>query len=200
MQTTTFGKRGLVDLDRSKQANDNPEPEWYVKLSGEVNGPYTLSRMRQLSRQGLVTLDSVVAEKSEANWKVAREDFHLSAMLNSMETEQEAPPVVKQESSRVAGDMTYPANYFIMVEFASASTLEVERELMKMGSTARVTENAWILNSSFKSGQIRNGVTPALGRGDTMIIIDCSNDKLATFNLGPQRDSKLRDVWKPRNA
>ncbi len=196
---TSFGKRGISDLGGSQQANDNPEPEWYIKLAGEVDGPHTLSRMRQMAKQGLLTLDSVVAEKSEANWKQARDDFNLSAMLrvDGDRSDRQANP--QMASPLVTQDCVLPANYFILIEFHSASTAEVEREIMKMGPTARVTENSWILNCALKSGQVRNGITPSLGRGDTLILIDCSNDKMATFNLGPQRDSRLRDVWKARS-
>lgn len=67
---------------------------------------------------------------------------------------------------------------------------------MSLGRTVRIMPGVWLLSATMTSGAIRNQLMKYFSTTDTFFIVDATRDKLAWFNLGPEIDSSIRQVWR----
>jgi hypothetical protein len=102
-------------------------------------------------------------------------------------------------ATSVAGAMD-EANIFIWADLMSDRALTFEAALVHIGPFAPIGPGAWIVRSRMTAGQIRNRLTPHLGRGDRCTVIDASRDRMAWFNLGPEVEINLREIWRSQRA
>lgn len=89
-----------------------------------------------------------------------------------------------------------PCNFVIVFDLKSRGHGKLEEHIMSLGKAARVSSGVWLLNAAMTSGAIRNQLMKHFGTLDTFFIIDATRDKLAWFNLGPELDAQIRQVWR----
>lgn len=51
----------------------------------------------------------------------------------------------------------------------------------------------WYLNTKLSAGQIRDRIKPALDKNDQLVVIDATNNGLASINLRAQTSKQLYD-------
>lgn len=91
---------------------------------------------------------------------------------------------------------TEPSNFVIVFDLKSRGHNKLEEEIMTIGRAVRVLPGFWLVSAVTTSGAIRNQLTKYFGTMDTFFIVDASRDKLAWFNLGPEVDAQIRQVWR----
>jgi hypothetical protein len=91
---------------------------------------------------------------------------------------------------------TEPSNFIIVFDVRSRGHGKLEEHIMSLGRAVRVMQGMWLLNAAMTSGAIRNQLMKHFGSNDTFVIVDATRDKLAWFNLGPEIDSQIRQVWR----
>lgn len=91
---------------------------------------------------------------------------------------------------------TEPANFAIIFDLKSRGTNKLEEHIMSLGRTVRIMPGVWLLSATMTSGAIRNQLMKYFSTTDTFFIVDATRDKLAWFNLGPEIDSSIRQVWR----
>lgn len=89
-----------------------------------------------------------------------------------------------------------PTNFVIVFDLRSRGHNKLEEHIMSLGRAVRVLPGVWLLNATMTSGAIRNQLMKYFGTNDTFCIVDATRDKLAWFNLGPEVDSQIRQVWR----
>jgi len=89
-----------------------------------------------------------------------------------------------------------PSNFIIVFDLKSRGHNKLEEHIMSLGRAVRVLSGVWLLNAPMSSGAIRNTLTKFFGVGDSFFIVDASRDKIAWFNLGPEADAQIRQVWR----
>ncbi len=89
-----------------------------------------------------------------------------------------------------------PSNFIIVFDLKSRGHNKLEEHIMQLGRAVRVLPGFWMLNATMTSGAIRNALMKHFGTMDTFVIVDATRDKLAWFNLGPEIDSQIRQVWR----
>ena len=88
------------------------------------------------------------------------------------------------------------SNFLIVFDLKSRGHNKLEEHIMALGRAVRVLPGFWMLHAAMTSGAIRNQLMKHFGAIDTLIIVDATRDKLAWFNLGPEIDSQIRQVWR----
>lgn len=88
------------------------------------------------------------------------------------------------------------SNFIIVFDLKSRGHTKLEEQIMALGRAVRVQAGVWLLNAHMTSGAIRNSLTKFFGSGDTFFIVDATRDKIAWFNLGPEADAQIRQVWR----
>lgn len=89
-----------------------------------------------------------------------------------------------------------PSNFIIVFDLKSRGHGKLEEHIMQLGRAVRVLPGFWMLNATMTSGAIRNALMKHFGTMDTFVIVDATRDKLAWFNLGPEMDAQIRQVWR----
>ncbi len=168
-------------------ALDGVEETWWVKVAGRAYGPYTSLQMARFVAEGRVTGSSLVSLFSDSGWSQAR---HCAALQNAL---NEAHPPAQSEK---AGDPEVRvANLLVYADFRSGASRRFEFELRRLGRVAEAAPNLWLVRSRQTAGVLRNALSQMLERGDKVLVIDATRDRLAWFNMGPEAEARLREVW-----
>jgi hypothetical protein len=88
------------------------------------------------------------------------------------------------------------SNFVLIFDVKSRGHGKLEEDIMNMGRSVKILPGIWLLNGPYTAGNIRNQLLHHFGTLDSFFIIDASRDKLAWFNLGPEVDSTIRQVWR----
>jgi hypothetical protein len=67
--------------------------------------------------------------------------------------------------------------------------------LESMGAVCDLAPGLWLVRTPHSSGVIRNALSQTLERGDRFVVMDCTRDRFAWFNLGPEVDARINTVW-----
>jgi hypothetical protein len=53
----------------------------------------------------------------------------------------------------------------------------------------------WLVRTQKSAGVMRNTLSQTLDQGDRFAVIDATRERLAWYNLGPEVDVRIREVW-----
>ena len=165
-------------------ALDGAAETWWVKVRDKVYGPYTRELMARFMAEGRVTPKSLVALSREGEWTEARNSPTLQGALGESRTQFKAEDAPN-----------HPANLIIYTEIASGASQRIEYELRQLGAVAEINPGVYLLRTRRTAGAVRNAMSQLLSRGDKLLVMDSSRDRLAWFNLGPETDARIREVW-----
>jgi hypothetical protein len=155
---------------------------WWVQVRGQAYGPYTLDQLARFVGEGRVRPSTPVSDAPDKGWLEARRVEALMAPLRAADPKAEAPA-------------PEAANVFIHVEIVSGAWNAFMAALESMGVVADLAPGLFLVRTRFGAGVVRNTLSQTLERGDRFVVIDATRDRLAWFNLGPEIDVKIRDVW-----
>ena len=162
---------------------DGAAETWWVKIADKVYGPYSREQMARFVAEGRVTPTSLVS-LDQADWLEARQSPALAAALADARA-------FKSDN----GEHALDANILVYVEMSSGVPLRVDHELRRMGQVTEINPGLYLLRTQRTAGVVRNALSQKLGRGDKLLVIDSTRDRLAWFNLGPETDARIREVW-----
>ncbi|MEJ0023678.1 MAG: GYF domain-containing protein [Alphaproteobacteria bacterium] len=172
-------------------ALDGERESWWVKTNDKVYGPYTRVQMGRFIVEGRITATTLVSANPEGDWNEAR---HCKAFRSALHEERTTFHVNKSERRAEAEQ----SNMLVWTDLISGAGRRVELELRKLGPVAEVSAGVYMLRTRKTAGMVRNAVSQALERGDKVLVVDASRDRLAWFNLGPETDVHIREVWNAR--
>lgn len=155
---------------------------WWVQVRGQAYGPYTLAQMASFIAEGRVRPSTHVSDKPEAGWTEAR---RVEALMGTFRTTSESANSNAPEA----------ANVFIFAEIHSGAWNGFMAALESMGMVCDLAPGLWLLRTRFSAGVIRNTLSQTLERGDKFVVMDATRDRFAWFNLGPEVDVRIKDVW-----
>jgi hypothetical protein len=133
-----------------------------------------------------VTPTSLVATAQDGEWVEARHSPTLAAALAS------ARGSFKTEPNEAAAE---DANLVVYINIASGVSHSIEHELRRMGAVAEINPGLYLMRTRRTAGVVRNAMSQMLSRGDKLLVLDATRDRLAWFNLGPETDARIREVW-----
>lgn len=157
---------------------------WWVQTGGKAYGPYSAKQMTAYIAEGRVRPTSMVANSADGPWAEARTHdalMNAHAANRTLHTEQNAA-------------IPLSANVFVRAEINSGSDAFMAA-LEGMGLVVDLAPGTWLLRTRHSVGVIRNTLSQTLKTGDRFLVVDASRDRLAWYNLGPETDVRIKDVW-----
>lgn len=171
--------------DGAAKAEPQTTAGWWVQVRGQAFGPYTLDQLIQFVKEGRIRPSTQVATEKDGAWQEARRFEELMAPMRAP-----AEPV-----ALVTPTPAEAANVFVHAEIFSGAWTQFMAALESMGSICELAPGLWLVRTRFSAGVIRNTLSQTLERGDRFVVIDATRDRVAWFNLGPEIDVKIKDVW-----
>jgi len=180
---------------------------WTISVGGRSYGPYALEQMTAFQAEGRLAPHSMVAREGEDQFHHASEDAQLAQLFSAAARAPSSPQQADAPAAaaRFGRDGRAAASgernrYVILSDMKSGSISALEEEIFNFGQAFRCMPQAWILTSEVSINTIRSELIQKLGKLDTLIVIDTSNDKAAWFNFGPEADTKMRRLWQREAA
>lgn len=164
---------------------------WWVKTNEKVYGPYSREQMSRFLGEGRVTATTLVSTRPTGDWTETR---HCRVFNAALEEARGAFRTAREAKADVA-----EANILVWADMISGSLRRLEHELRQLGAVAQVTPGLYIVRTTRTAGTLRNALSQILERGDKLLVLDSSRDRLAWFNLGPETDAHIREVWNAPN-
>jgi hypothetical protein len=172
-------------------ALDSERESWWVKANEKVYGPYTRAQMGRFIVEGRVAATTLVSANPKGDWTESR---HCRAFRVALHEERTTFHVNKTEQRAEAEQ----ANILIWTDMISGGSRRVELELRSLGPVAEIAPGVYMLRTRKTAGTVRNAVSQVMERGDKALVVDASRDRMAWFNLGPETDAHIREVWNAR--
>ncbi|HWA22780.1 MAG TPA: DUF4339 domain-containing protein [Caulobacterales bacterium] len=169
-------------------ALDSERESWWVKANDKVYGPYTRAQMGRFIVEGRIAATTMISTKPDADWNEAR---HCRAFRAALHEERTTFHIDKTDRRSEAAQ----ANVLVWTDLVSGASRRVELELRKLGPVVEIASGLYMLRTRKTAGLVRNAVTQVMERGDKVLVLDSTRDRLAWFNLGPETDVHIREVW-----
>ena len=189
-----FGRRGLTDPTAHSALNAHPGEKWYVKISGEVYGPYSLTKLQSMKMENLIDEQTQVCSTSCGEWQTAATEAKVRFIFAA--NSGTAPATSQTAANNTTAPETAPFRKFMIFgRISSGVNREFERTLSVLGEWTEVMENCWALRSEHPLAYIRNTLTPVLNINDSVLITDSTNGKTISHNIGLEAEVKLKNLW-----
>lgn len=153
--------------------------KWWVQVRGRSFGPYSIEQMATFMSEGRVRPNTMVSPNGKDEWTEARRIMALRGL----------------RTPKPANDVEEAANIFVHAEILSGAWMGFVAALESMGRICDLAPGLWLLRTPYSAGVVRNTLSQTLERGDRFVVIDATRDRLAWFNLGPETDVRISQVW-----
>lgn len=153
--------------------------DWWVKVRDAAYGPYTRDQLVHFIEEGRVRPNTQVSRLKDGPWKEARAHAELFVQ----------PKAANEHGAEEA------ANLFVFAEIHSGAWSPFLAALETLGRVCEIAPGLWIVRTRRSAGVMRNTLSQTLERGDRFVVIDATRDRLAWFNLGPETDARIKEVW-----
>lgn len=161
---------------------------WWVQVRGHEYGPYSLPQLTQFVEEGRVRPSTQVSDDPANGWTEARRVEPLMTPLRIAAVRASAPGAAAQGAPE-------PSNIFVHAEIHSGAWNGFMAALETMGRICELAPGFWLVRTRFGVGVMRNTLSQTLERGDKFIVVDATKDRFAWFNLGPEIDVRIKEVW-----
>lgn len=166
-----------------------PGVKWRIQLGDKEYGPYPRSRLIDFLKEGRVSAATLLA--CGADTEFFRADKHPQ-----LRWDFSAPRKRRFGEPRLEpGETEIPVcNYFIAARLLAGNDA-FERVLRDAGKMTVAAGDMWVLRSKQTVQQLRNKLSTVMRPNEQVVIVNATKDRLAWFNLGPENDIAVRDVW-----
>ena len=83
----------------------------------------------------------------------------------------------------------------VSADLSSLSSVAFESALAEQGRFAGVRLDMWLVRTPLDATALRNRLSRRLGAEDTLLVVDAPLDRAAWFNLDPEAEWNLRQLW-----
>lgn len=177
---------------------------WYVQVSGQAYGPYSVEQMRGFITEGRVIAGSLISQDAVQGFAMAAAFPAFAPLLAPRST---APLQVQplqlqpQEQIQPQNIQHQPAQsktvtvFLIMAEIRSDQAMPFLQALQAYGTAQRIGDTVWLLRSDIPLTSLHSALSATLTRQDRLFILDSFANKTAWSNIGADMDQRIRDMW-----
>ncbi len=225
MSNTLYPSDAATQAD---QTADPLDGRWVLEVNNRIYGPYTGHALRQYVSEGRIAAFSIVARTGqpagEEDWMQAAADPALAPLfaMKDLVPAAAAQPQGQPAAAPATPAATAPAreapaqygprksqidrrakptsfNIMIVTDVKSRSSGPLETAIMSLGPAYKISANAWVVHTPSGAPEVVNSLTQHLGGSDRLFVVDATRNRTAWFNMGPETDAKIRQVWKQQN-
>ncbi len=162
-------------------------PIWRIMVKDVAYGPYTLGQMRSFVQEGRLNLKSRVAEGDGGAVIPAADQPRLATIFR------------EQMAAERAEAETRPTNHLIVARAVGDSRHRMISVLNELGSFAELMPGTFLLNTTMRTATLRDRLGSVSDDGDKLVIVNADTGRLAWLGLGPEADTHIRSIWKPKD-
>src|SRR5262249_5471185 len=159
-----------------------PGAGWWVQVRGQAYGPYTVTQLSRFIAEGRVRPATQVSDKPTGGWREAR---RVDGLMHALRTAQLSANSNTAEA----------ANVFVFAQIQSGAHTAFMAALEDMGALCELAPGLWLVRTRLSAGMLRNTLSQTLELGDKFVVMDATRDRFAWFNLGPEVDVRIKQVW-----
>lgn len=169
--------------------SDTPQAarQWYIQVDGQAYGPFDDRTLWSYMIEGRVSAQSLVSQSANMGYRLVSSDPGLMNWLGQA-TDR---PAQRQQAPDVP-----PTVFMIMAEIRSGRGMNFLQSLQSLGPTQRIGGSVWILRAKTKAETLRDVLSQPLGADDRLFILDSFANETAWFNLSPEMDTQIAQLWK----
>ena len=180
----TFGQRGIA------RDQDPLDSTWHLKVGDRIYGPYTGHDMIRFHSESRLVATTLVMREGALG---RDSDWHTAALDGVLGTLFRAPTATSPAFGK-RGDVA-ESKFVLVMDIKGRRDPALDAAISAMGRAIRIAPNAWLVSGTHTANGIRNQLSQYLGATDWMLVIDANAARTASFNMGPEFDTKLRYVW-----
>ena len=160
--------------------------QWFIQVDGQAYGPFDDRTLWSYMIEGRVSAQSLISQTANTGYRSVSADPGLMNWLSQAtnqpieQPEPELPPTV----------------FMIMAEIKSGQGMNFLQNLQSLGATQRLGESVWILQAKTNAETLRDILSQPLGADDRLFILDSFANETAWFNLSPEMDDQIANLWK----
>jgi hypothetical protein len=140
---------------------------------------------------------SLIAREGEEQFHPASEYPEFSVLFQPVADAPTASQPPGRFGARTEPDIgnSAPGHYVIVADMKERAIAGLEEEIYALGMAHQIGPQVWALSSLASINVVRTALMQKLGKTDTLFIVDSVNDKVASFNFGPETDARIRKIW-----
>lgn len=188
--------------------------QWYVQVSGQSYGPYSMAQMIAFIGEGRVIAGSLISQDATQGFAMAAGFPAFAGQLapyaspqvlkqahaqqtqgqqKAQETPKPHEPLTAQApAAQPAAD---PSVFLVMAEINSENGMRFLQALQSFGPAQRIGDTVWLVRAASDIDNLRNALANTLTRQDRVFIMDSFNNRTAWFNIGADMDSRIKELW-----
>lgn len=175
---------------------------WYVQVSDQAYGPYSMDQMRGFITEGRVIAGSLISQDAVQGFAMAAA-FPAFAPLLAPRTAaplqaQQPQPLQLQSQEQIQPQNIEPKSvtvFLVMAEIRSDQAMPFLQALQAYGTAQRIGDTVWLLRSDVPLESLHTALSASLTRQDRLFILDSFANKTAWSNIGADMDKRIRDMW-----
>ena len=169
--------------------HDTPQParQWYIQVDGQAYGPFDDRTLWSYMIEGRVSAQSLISQSANTGYRLVSSDPGLMNWL-AQATDTQSP---QKPTENIP-----PTVFMIMAEIRSGRGMNFLQSLQSLGPTQRLGGAVWILRARTKAKTLRDVLSQPLGPDDRLFILDSFANETAWFNLSPEMDTQIAQLWK----
>jgi len=169
---------------------DTPQAtrHWYIQVDNQAYGPFDDRTLWSYMIEGRVSAQSLVSQSANTGYRLVSSD---PGLMNWLAQATDRPTQHQQQAPDVP-----PTVFMIMAEIRSGRGMNFLQSLQSLGSTQRLGGSVWILQARTKAETLRDVLSQPLGADDRLFILDSFANETAWFNLSPEMDKQIAQLWK----
>lgn len=163
---------------------------WYIRVSGTVYGPFDDRTVWTYVQEGRVTALSDLSMRPDHGYQPAKNWLEIAHWFLAPTVEQApaivpAPPVQPKFTSLM----------LVMAEIRSGRAMAFLQTLEALGDTQRLGDSVWLLQSNSDPEQMKSLLGPTLSVSDRLFVVDATYSEFSAYNLGPDVDDQLKQIF-----
>ncbi len=161
------------------------ERQWYIQVDEQAYGPFDDNTLWQYMQEGRVSPQSLISQGPHKKFQPVSADAALMSWFAQIP--QAAPMQQEPEHMETA--------FMIMGEIRSGKGMEFMQSLQNLGPTQRLGTSVWLLRARTNAQTLMNTLSQPLGSEDRLFVLDSFANETAWFNLSPEMDTQIANLW-----
>ena len=159
--------------------------QWFIQVDGQAYGPFDDKTLWSYMLEGRVGPQSLISHNANMGYRLVSSD---PGLMNWHAQAQQQPP--EETTAEHAATV-----FMIMAEIKSGRGMNFLQSLQSLGSTQRLGSSVWVLQARTTADTLRDILSQPLGADDRLFILDSFANKTAWFNLSPEMDEQIAQLW-----
>lgn len=170
--------------------------QWYIQVDGQAYGPFDDRTLWSYMIEGRVSAQSLISQSADTSYRPVSTDPALMSWLEQAAGGKTVGTAAADTQAKQQAQTEPLSVFMIMAEIRSERGMSFLQSLQSLGTTQRIGGSVWILQAQTKAKALCNILSQGLDADDRLFVLDSFANETAWFNLSPEMDSQIAELWK----